>query len=159
MFALQVLLCPVTAVKADTESRRLFSHGHFFEIETLGWALNHYLSGDADPLDPRLSPLHTNDLEGLPPAHIHTAEFDPFRDEGEAYADALGRAGVSVRQWRHAGMIHHFYCMAGLIPRSRQILKMVGEAIRDALAEPECFRGHSTALLCNSGRAFGNEMG
>jgi acetyl esterase/lipase len=133
-FALQVLLCPVTDIEANTESRRLFSRGYFFDMATLSWALEHYLPDGADPLDPRLSPLHSSDLQYLPMTHIHTAEFDPFRDEGEAYADALDHAGVPVRRWRHDGMIHHFYCMAGLIPRSRQVLQLAGEAIREALA-------------------------
>jgi acetyl esterase len=134
--ALQLLLCPVTAVKVDTESRRLFSQGYFFDMATLDWALDHYLPAGADPSDPRLSPLHSSGLRDVPAAHIHTAEFDPFRDEGEAYADALARAGVSVHRCRHAGMIHHFYCMAGLIPQSRKIIEQAGEAIRKALAEP-----------------------
>jgi acetyl esterase len=132
-FALQVLLCPVTDIRADTESRRLFSQGYFFDIATLNWALEHYMPDGADVLDPRLSPLRSKDLRRLPAAHIHTAEFDPFRDEGEAYADALGRAAVPVRRWRHDGMIHHFYCLAGFIPRSRQVIKAAGEAIREAL--------------------------
>jgi acetyl esterase/lipase len=135
-FALQVLICPVAAIQADTQSRRMYSHGYFFDMATLAWALEHYLPPDADPLDPRLSPLYSNDLRGVPPAHIHTAEFDPFRDEGEAYADALERAQVCVRRWRHPGMIHHFYCMAGLIPQARQIIGQMGEAIRQALTEP-----------------------
>ncbi len=134
-FALQVLLCPVTAVSVDTQSRQLFSQGYFFDMKNLQWALDQLLSQSADGLDPRLSPLHSNDLCGLPPAHIHTAEFDPFRDEGEAYAHALDRAGVSVRCWRHDGLIHHFYCMAGAIPRSRQVIRLVGESIREKLAE------------------------
>jgi acetyl esterase len=140
-FALQVLLCPVTDISTDSESRRLFAQGYFFDIATLIWALEHYLPDGADALDPRLSPLRSKDFRGLPPAHIHTAEFDPFRDEGEAYADALNRAGVPVRRWSHAGMIHHFYCMAGLIPRSRQVIKMVGEAVRDALDGPQYGHG------------------
>jgi acetyl esterase len=134
-FALQVLLCPVTDVRADTESRRLFSQGYFFDVATLSWALEHYLSEGTDASDSRISPLYSNNLVGTAPAHIHTAEFDPFRDEGEAYADALRRAGVPVRCWRHDGMIHHFYCMAGVIPRSRQVINVAGEAIRKALAQ------------------------
>jgi len=136
-FALQVLLCPVTDISTDSESRRLFSQGYFFDVATLTWALEHYLPDGADTLDPRLSPLRCKDFRGLPPAHVHTAEFDPFRDEGEAYADALECAGVPVRRWRHAGMIHHFYCMAGFIPRSREVIKVAGAAIREVLKGPQ----------------------
>jgi acetyl esterase/lipase len=136
-FALQVLLCPVTDIRADTQSRRLFAQGYFFDIATLNWALEHYLSEGVEASDPRLSPLRANELRGLPPAHIHTAEFDPFRDEGETYADALRLAEVPVRSWRHAGMIHHFYCLSGLIPQSRRVIKLAGEAVREALSEPQ----------------------
>jgi acetyl esterase len=69
--------------------------------------------------DPRISPLRTSDLAGLPPAHIHTAEFDLLRDEGTAYADRLERDGVKVRPTCHEGMIHHSYGMAGVIPYAR----------------------------------------
>src|SRR5579871_942362 len=99
--ALQVLLCPVTDLGLDSPSRQSFSEGYFFDMATLEWALGHYLTPDVDISDPRLSPLRAADLAGLPPAHIHTAEFDPFRDDGKAYADALERAGVRVAYTCH----------------------------------------------------------
>jgi acetyl esterase len=83
--------------------------------------------------DPRLSPLRAVDLSGLPPAHIHTAGFDPLRDEGKAYADALERAGVNVHYVCHEHMIHHFYAMAGAIPYAHTALKAVGADIKAAL--------------------------
>src|SRR5215831_3206603 len=122
-FALQVLICPVTDLSLDSSSRRAFSEGYFFDMATLDWALQHYLTADADISDPRLSPLRAINLAGLPPAHIHTAEFDPFRDDGRAYAEALERAGVLVAYTCHQGMIHHFYCMAGAIPAARIAVK------------------------------------
>jgi acetyl esterase/lipase len=72
-------------------------------------------------------------FSGLPPAHIHTAEFDPLRDEGEAYAQRLRQAGVAARYTCHAGMIHHFYAMAGAIPAARGALKAAGAAMKEAL--------------------------
>jgi acetyl esterase/lipase len=134
--ALQVLICPVTDPGQDSPSRRAFAQGYFFDMATLDWALGHYLPADADLSDPRLSPLRADDLGGLPPAHIHTAEFDPFRDEGEAYAEALKRACVPVAYTCHAGMIHHFYCMSGAIPNARGALKGIGAAVRDAFSVP-----------------------
>jgi acetyl esterase len=83
--------------------------------------------------DPRASPLRAVDLAGLPPAHIHTAAFDPLRDEAKAYAERLERAGVKVRYTCHEGMIHHFYGMAGAIPYARAALKTAGAAIKAAL--------------------------
>jgi acetyl esterase len=132
--ALQVLICPVTDPGFDAPSRRAFSQGYFFDMATLDWALGHYLPVGMDLSDPRLSPLRAGDLGDLPPAHIHTAEFDPFRDEGEAYADALRRARVPVAYTCHAGMIHHFYCMSGAIPNARGVIKGIGNAVRDAFS-------------------------
>ena len=68
-----------------------------------------------------------------PPALIHTAGFDLLRDEGQAYADALERAGVKVHYVCHEHMIHHFYAMAGAIPYARTALKAVGSDIKAAL--------------------------
>jgi acetyl esterase len=132
--ALQVLLCPVTDLGLNSSSRRAFSEGYFFDMAILDWALEHYLTADADISDPRLSPLRAVDLRDLPPAHIHTAEFDPFRDDGKTYADALGRAHVPVTYTCHEGMIHHFYCMAGAIPYARVAIKGIGNAIRAAFS-------------------------
>jgi acetyl esterase/lipase len=131
--ALQVLFCPVTDVRADTESRKAFANGYFFDQATMEWALRHYSPPGVDLKDPRISPLLAADLTGLPPAHIHTAEFDPLRDEGKAYADRLGRAGVKVRYTCHMGMIHHFYGMAGVIPYARLAIRAAGTAIKESL--------------------------
>ncbi len=90
--ALQVLLCPVTDIAADNQSRREFAEGYFLETPLMTWAGAHYLPSGFDRNDPRLSPLRAPDLSGLPPAVIHTAGFDILRDEGQAYADALERA-------------------------------------------------------------------
>ena len=85
------------------------------------------------PQSARLSPLRAINLAGLPPAHIHTAEFDPFRDDGKAYAEALARTGVPVAYTCHRGMIHHFYCMAGAIPAARIAVKGIGNSVKAAL--------------------------
>jgi acetyl esterase len=133
--ALQVLFCPVLDMRAKTPSRRDFAEGYFLNQATIDWMLRHYCAEDADLDDPRLSPLRASQFSGLPPAHIHTAEFDPMRDEGEAYAQALRRAGVPARYTCHAGMIHYFYAMAGAIPPARAALKAAAAAMREALVE------------------------
>ena len=132
-FALQVLLCPKTDIRADTESRRKFAKGYFFDQSTLDWALRHACPPGLDARDVRVSPLLATDFSGLPPAEIHTAEFDPLRDEGKAYATRLKSAGVKVRYTCHEGMIHHFYGMAGVIPYARTAMQTIGGAIKEAL--------------------------
>jgi acetyl esterase/lipase len=131
---LQVLFCPVIDVGADAGSRRDFAEGYFLEQALMEWAGAFYIPPGTDLKDPRLSPLFAADLSGLPPAHIHTAAFDILRDEGAAYADALKRAGVTVRYTCHPGMIHHFYAMAEAIPNGRTALKSIGADIKAAVA-------------------------
>ena len=132
--ALQLLICPVTDPGRDWPSRRAFAQGYFFDAATLDWALGHYLPAGAELSDPRVSPLRAVDFGELPPAHVHTAEFDPFRDEGEAYAAALEHAGVPAACTCHAGMIHHFYCLSGIIPAARSVIDGIGRSAGAALS-------------------------
>jgi acetyl esterase len=134
--ALEVLFCPATDVTADTQSRREFAEGYLLEERAMQWLVAQYLPTDSDPRDTRISPLQAADFSGLPPAHIHTAAFDPLRDSGKAYADALERAGVKVNYTCHEGMIHHFYAMAAVIPYANTAMKSAGAAIKTALARP-----------------------
>jgi acetyl esterase/lipase len=132
--ALQVLLCPAMDMSKNSDSRIAFASGYFLNQATIDWTLVHYCVPGTDLADPRISPLLAEDLSRLPPAQVHTAEFDPLRSEGAAYADRLQRAGVAVRHTCHAGMIHHFYAMGGVIPYARTAVAAAGAAIRSALA-------------------------
>ncbi len=132
--ALQLLFCPVTDLAAESASRVALGTGYFIERTTLQWATELYCPPGTDRADQRISPLRATDLSGLPPAHVHTAEFDPMKDEGSAYADRLKAAGVKVRFICHEGMIHNFYCMIGAIPRGRVIIEEAGTAVRDSLS-------------------------
>ena len=132
--ALQLLLYPATESGVDTPSRVAFAEGYLLEKKSIEWFFQQYVEPGTDPIDPRLSPLLAPDLSGLPPAHIHTAEFDPLVDEGKAYADKLAAAGVEVEYVCHPGMIHHFFCLAGAIPYARTAIANAGAAIKQALA-------------------------
>jgi acetyl esterase len=132
--AMQFLLCPITDFGSDTESRRRFAAGYLLDRATLDHDLRHYAGPDGDPADPRISPLRAVNVRQLPPACIQTAEFDPVRDEGEAYAERLERAGVRTLYRCHSGMIHLFYGMGGLIPYAAAAYQAMGADIRSMLA-------------------------
>jgi len=131
--AFQFLLCPIMDFIAESASRRELAHGYLVDRETLEHDLRHYLGPDADAADPRISPLRAPDLRGLPPTIVHTAEFDPLRDEGRAYAERLEAAGVRTLYRCHPGMIHLFYGMRGLIPYAGTAYAQMGADIRSVL--------------------------
>ncbi len=107
----QVLLYPTTDPFGGHPSRVENARGYFLDQPTMEWFFGHYLGGqEGVEVDPRLSPLSA-DLSGLAPALVVTAEFDPLRDEGEAYAAALAAAAVAVDAVRYDGMIHGFVDM------------------------------------------------
>ena len=118
--AAQLLIYPATdlagnygaaAENAKFPSRQQNAEGYFLTGDAMRFFAGHYLPRLKDSEDPRASPLRSADLGGLPRAVITTAEFDPLRDEGEAYAEALKRAGVEVAYFREAGMVHGFFGM------------------------------------------------
>lgn len=106
---LQVLFYPVTDANFDTESYKQFETKHFLSREAMKWFWNHYID-EAQRKQPKACPLQatTEQLKGLPPAVIFTAEFDVLRDEGEAFARKLSDAGVIVKATRMLGTIHDF---------------------------------------------------
>ncbi|MBV9293641.1 MAG: alpha/beta hydrolase [Frankiales bacterium] len=116
--AAQFLIYPATDLGADSEwqSRVDNAEGYFLTADEMTWFLHNYAGESADASDPRLSPLRAPSLAGLPPAVVVTAEFDPLRDEGNAYADALREAGVRVDHKCYDGMIHGFFDMGPLSP-------------------------------------------
>ncbi len=98
------------------------------------WFLKQYTPDPKDRLNPLVSPLLADDLRGLPPALVVTAEFDVLRDEGEAYARRMQEAGVKVKLMRCNGMVHGFLSMIGLIRRATQYFEQVAEEIRKMVA-------------------------
>lgn len=106
---LQLLIYPVTNLAGDTRSKTLFAEGFFLSKRHMDWFTQCYVAGASlDTSDPRVSPLLADDLTGLPPALLLTAGFDPLRDEGNLYAEALTAAGVAVDHRQYGSMVHAF---------------------------------------------------
>ncbi len=109
----QLLVCPVTDCSFDRPSYTENAAGYFLTRGLMFWFWDLYCS-PADRTDPRASPLRGK-LEGLPPAYVVTCEFDPLRDEGIAYGDALAKAGVPVEQLKAHGQFHSSFTMVDVI--------------------------------------------
>ena len=131
----QLLIVPVIDSAFDTPSYRENAEGYGLTSEGMRWYWRHYLARPEDGANPLASPLRTDDLSGLPPALVITAEYDPLRDEGEAYAAALSAAGTPATLRRFPGFIHAFINLAG-----------VSAACREAVAE---IAGMTRALFAN----------
>ncbi|MBV9461842.1 MAG: alpha/beta hydrolase [Bradyrhizobium sp.] len=132
--AAQCLICPVLDFEETSPSREEFAEDHLIHRTTLEADLADYLPEGTDTADVRISPLRALNLKGLPTAIIHTAEFDPLRDEGNAYARKLLAAGVNVEHVCHNGMIHNFHAMSAVLPQARLVLSQIGEQVRRAVA-------------------------
>ena len=132
---LQYLLCPVTdLVKFDTPSYQEFGEGHLLTTGMMRTWKGHYLTGVEDRVgETYCSPVREPNLNNLPPAIIITAEYDPLRDEGEAYGELLLINGVMAEVRRIEGMIHNFFWFGAVIDRGREILEEVGSDLRKTL--------------------------
>jgi acetyl esterase/lipase len=131
--ALQLLICPILDYSRSTPSKRELSSGYLVDQATLDHDLMHYAPEGADPANPRISPLLAEDVTGMPPTLIHTAEFDPLRDEGRNYFERLTQARNEVSYTCHPGMIHLFYGLGAVIPYARTAFEQIGGEIRAVL--------------------------
>lgn len=132
--AFQFLIYPMLDPDCTSASQWSFGEGYLVTRDDLMWFWNHYLPSPEAGRSPWASPLLAGDFIGLPPALVVVAEFDPLRDEGEAYAAALRAARVPVQLIRLEGMIHACFQMAGVIDRSKRLLETAAGALREALA-------------------------
>ena len=131
--ALALLIYPVVDATQERPSRKLFGKGFFLTDELMQWYTGHFLPRDLDPADPLISPLLSPRLGESAPALVVTAGFDPLRDEGEAYAQALREAGVKVLERRFPGLFHGFINSIGASPSSRDALVEVAGMTRALL--------------------------
>jgi acetyl esterase len=132
--AFQLPIYPVTDHAFDTPSYRENATGYLLERDAMEWFWNHYLGKPADGAEVYASPLRAKDLRALPPALVITAEFDPLRDEGEAYAKRLREAGVDAKLHRFDGMIHGFFGMSAIMDKAKAAMAESCEALAQAFA-------------------------
>jgi len=130
---LQLLVYPVTDHEFDSVSMIDNAKGYFLEAESMRWFYNHYARDDADFGDWRFSPMRARDLSGVARAVVITAEYDPLRDQGEAYASALRDAGVPTECVRADGLIHGFFGMHAFMAPAQEPFDVAVNALREAL--------------------------
>ncbi len=126
----QLLFYPVTDAQFDTTSYRDFAQGYLLTLDMMQWYLRQYLPDPSAASDPAASPLRQNDLAGLPSATIIIAGFDPLRDEGRAYAQALRAAGVTVNLCEWPDQIHGFASMLGALDAAEEALDFGARSLR-----------------------------
>jgi acetyl esterase/lipase len=129
----QLLVYPIIDMFARHASMDENGHGYFLTAAGMEWFKDHYLPAGVDRRDHAVSPIYADELAGLPPALVVTAELDPLRDEGEAYAEALRTAGVEVTTRRYDGLIHGFFGMASVSDRADEAVTETIEALRRSL--------------------------
>jgi acetyl esterase/lipase len=134
--ALQLLLCPILDYSRRSPSRREFAAGYLVDQATLDHDVLYAVPAGLDLADPRISPLRALRLDQVPPTLIHTAEFDPLRDEGGLYFERLQAEAPAAAMGYHChpGMIHLFYGLGGVIPYARKAMDGIGGQIRAAFA-------------------------
>ena len=129
----QLLIYPATDYYLPgTASIEENAEGYLLTKDDMIWFLNHYLSGEEDTKHPYAFPLKAENLSGLAPAMVITAEFDPLRDEGEMYAFQMQKAGVTVTSRRYHGTIHGFVSLSGMIDLGKQALADAAAGLRSA---------------------------
>jgi len=131
----QLLVYPSTDLVTDYPSRSENAEGFLLTRELTNWFVGHYIADEAARSDPRASPLNFADFEGLPPAHIQTAGYDPIRDEGTAYAGRLRAAGVPVDHRHYDGLVHGYLHLAGYIEPAKSALNDAVAALRRAFQD------------------------
>ncbi|QKH36994.1 alpha/beta hydrolase [Achromobacter pestifer] len=128
----QLLLYPVLDHSFSTESYRTYGQNFFLTEEVMRYCWFTYLLNERDGASPYASPARAESLAGLPPATLLACEYDPVRDEAEAYARSLRDAGVPVHAHRLEGMVHACIHMLGLTPAARRLFDLAGQALRSA---------------------------
>ena len=138
--ACQLLIYPATDMHFNTESIYRYATGYLLTAAAMRYFREQYLPDEQAISDPRASPLLLDDLSHLPPALVLTAGFDPLRDEGRAYADALSVAGNRVQYICFERQIHGFIGMGGIIDEANTAVRLCADYLREQLqsSSPTC---------------------
>lgn len=132
--ALQLLIYPVTDCDLDRKSYHEFNGNDLIlNRQDMVWFWDHYAPDPATRVNPYASPLRAADLTGLPPAYLVTAEYDPLREEGFAYADRLRDARVPVEHRHYASQIHAFFTFVNVLDDADKAVADAGAAVRSAV--------------------------
>lgn len=132
--ALQLLIYPAIDVSEPSPSHETYGETYPLSTDTMKWFMGHYIPKGADPADLRISPGQEMELDGLPPAIIVTAGFDPLVDEGAAYAKRLKEAGVTTTYKCYDSLAHGFTAFTAVSPASDKACREVAGMVRDAYA-------------------------
>jgi acetyl esterase len=131
--AYQALIYPATEAANNTGSHKEFGKdGYILSKSDMDWFYAHYLNA-RDEANPFVSPARAQDLRGLPPALVLTAAYDPLRDEGEAYGEALRKAGVKVKIERYEGVCHGFVSMAAALDAGKKAVAEIASELKMAI--------------------------
>jgi acetyl esterase len=128
--AFELMIYPVVDGTMSFPSIKENAEGYLLTAADMVWFYDQYAPDGVDRKNPMLSPLYAPDLSGLPPALVITAEYDPLRDEGEAYADALQQAGVEARSSRYDGMVHGFFGLDAVVPAAAPAMEEAAAALK-----------------------------
>jgi acetyl esterase len=132
--AFQALVYPATDLaEMATESYRENGEGYLLTADSMRWFRDHYVPDEARRSEPYCSPARAEDLSGLPPAFVATMEFDPLRDDGEAYAERLREAGVPVTVARYDGQVHGLFWLGGMCDRYSGLVEDIAREVKAAL--------------------------
>lgn len=129
----QSLIYPITDHDFTSESYRVSHDGYYVTRRAMEWYWAHYLEHPDDGRHPYASPLRAADLTGLPPAYVLTAEHDPLRSEGAAYAVRLAAAGVPTVHRDIAGVFHGFFSLGHLLDAGRMAVEDAALHVRSIL--------------------------
>jgi acetyl esterase len=129
----QLMIYPVTDFAFDTPSYREVGEGYGLTTPMMDWFWEQYLADPADGANPYASPIRATSLAGLPPAAVYVVEYDPLRDEGLAYAEALRAAGVPADARCFDGLVHGYLQMGAVSGAARRAVADTVQALRTGL--------------------------